>query len=177
MSILTTYANKLPTAAIAGTPADLRPKDVISRRQGEASANVAFGVLMMTHATADNDAVLPSTGAITTDKFAGVVLHEHKDVSALTSPDAYVPGEMMALMRKGVINVFVEDAVTPASVVHVRLATSGSFLTLGAFRATVDPSTASKTATVTGMRFLTTAGISGIAQLEISDNVTFTQDS
>lgn len=176
-AITSTYTTKPSIVPISGTPTDLRPKDVVSRRNAESSAEIPFGVLLMEGA-ADNDAVLPSTGAISTDIFAGVVLHEHKDVTDYTSPGAYAPKEMMALMRAGVINVYVEDAVAKDDEVHVRLATSGGNTIIGAFRATQDPLTASKTALVaTGMRWVGSASAGGVAELEITGTVTFTQDS
>jgi hypothetical protein len=120
---------------IAGQLADLwtdENGDVVSATSEEASAEIPFGVCVQ-HGTAD-DGVLKLTAI--DDVLAGVVVHSHHFAKPYELGDTGLkPGVTFGLLRKGRIIVLPEDAVTPASTVHVRAVATGNEVA-GAFRGT-----------------------------------------
>ena len=132
----TSVAN--PAIAIAGQLADnTLGKDCLSKINGEASAEIPFGV-MVGKGSAD-DEVLKLAAA--SDKLAGVSVYGA--AYARTAGGATLelgstgltPNTLMDVLNVGRIYVFPEDAVTPASEVHVRAVAGGSEVA-GAFRGT-----------------------------------------
>ena len=122
---------------IPGQLADLHTAefgDVMSVTNEEAAAEIPFGV-MVKAGTADDSAKLL---AANTDKLRGITVFAHNFSKPVQLGDTGLkPGVTFGLLRKGRIYVRVEDAVTPASEVHVRAVAAGLEVK-GAFRGTDD---------------------------------------
>lgn len=144
--------------AIAGQAADTGAMDVISRISEETTA-FPYGKAVVRGTDPDTQALLP-TGAAT---LLGVAMHSHAAENDLTAAVSIEDERVFNVLHDGRIYVQVEEAVTPASTVFVRVSAGG--LGLGSFRAS-DPG-ASAALAATGARYLTSAGINGLAVLEI----------
>jgi len=122
---------------VAGQLADLWTEengDVASATSEEASAEIPFGV-MVKPGTAD-DGVLKLTA--TSNKLAGITVFSHLYAKPDELGDTGLkPKVTFDVLTRGRIIVFPEDAVTPASEVHVRAVATGSEVA-GAFRGTAD---------------------------------------
>lgn len=152
-----TYPTDL-SIGLAGQKADTGPCDVLSRASEEATA-FAYGKAVVAGTDPDLQALLP-TGAAT---LLGVAMHSHAAENDLATAVSIEDERMFNVLHDGRIYVQVEEAVTPASTVFVRVSAGG--LGLGSFRAS-DPG-ASAALSGTGMRYITSAGINGIAVLEV----------
>lgn len=161
MAIPQTSVAESMTAAFAGMVADSSPnKDVRSYVSEEASAEIPFGV-MVGQGTLDDQCLLL---AAITDKMIGVVVHSHayaKDVELGTT--GIKPKMTVGVMKKGVVWVYVEEAVTPASTVLCRAVAAGAEKA-GAFRDTADASDLIDCSSFA--RFLSSTTGAGIALLE-----------
>lgn len=94
---------------------------------------------------------------------AGVVLFTAINAVAQT---AYAAGDQLSVVRRGRIQVRVEENVDPTSPVYVRFATGPTGLAaLGGFRASSDSGTA---ALVVAARFTTTAFAGDLAVLDLN---------
>lgn len=144
---------------IAGQKADTGPMDVLSRVSEEATA-FPYGVAVVRGTNPDTQALLP-TGAAT---LLGVAMHSHAAENDLSAAASVEDERMFNVCHDGRLLVKVEEAVTPASTVYVRIAAGAGGTQKGAFRASAD--TASALA-ATGMRYLTSASSGGLAVLEI----------
>lgn len=134
----TSVAN--PAIAVAGMLADdSLGKDVLSKINGEASAEIPFGV-MVAKGSADDECLKL---AATSDKLVGVVVYGPayaRSVGSTTlelGTTGLTPNTLMDVLNVGRIYVFPEEAVTPASAVRVRAVAAGAEVA-GAFRATAD---------------------------------------
>ncbi len=163
MAIPQTSVSVTPTLGKAGLIADMNPNnDVRSYVNGESSAEIPFGV-MVAQGTADEEARLCTTGD-TSPLFVGVHVYNP------SAPKPYVLGDTgikinmsMGVMQKGVIWVPVEEAVTPASAVLVRIIAEGSEVA-GAFRDTADASDCIDISA--WARFVSSTTGAGLAQLQ-----------
>lgn len=159
MSPQTSYSYEQPIG-LPGMLSDSSLKKSESFFSEEATAEVPFGVLVK-QGTAINQAKLLTSIA---DKLVGIVLHTHA-----TTPGplgGVIPKGPLDVLTQGVVIVTVEDAVTPASVPHVR-AVAVAPQVAGAFRGTADGVTTVK---LYGARFLSSAGPGGLARLEFDLN-------
>lgn len=155
--------------AFAGMLADSGLNDVLSYFNAEASASLPFGIAVAKHAAADDAAGLLADGA-TAAAVIGITVHHHVTeqqlLQGVTPEDAGIPPKSpMPVLKRGRINVKVEEAVTPASPVYVRH-TAGVGEQKGAFRASADGGDAVQL--TTGFRFLTSAGAGEMAVLEVN---------
>lgn len=148
------------TAYAAGFPVDLSKLNVRSYINGETSAEIPFGVAVKQGAT-DSEALL---AAAVTDDLIGIVVGSHSYARDSEIGDTGVkPGVVMSVAVSGVLPVVVEEAVTPASAVFVRCVAGGGEQA-GAFRDTQDTTDCRD---ISGMaRYLTSAGVGGVALLE-----------
>jgi len=153
-----TYPTDL-VIGIAGQAADTGAIDVISRASEEAVA-FPYGCAVVAGTDPDVQALLASGAA----DLLGVAMHSHAAENDIAAADSVLDGRMFNVLRDGRIYVVVEEAVTPASTVFVRISAGGGGSQLGAFRASADTATALACA---GARYLTSAGIAGVAVLEI----------
>lgn len=147
--------------AFAGMLVSSQNNDVQSYVSEEASAEIPFGV-MVKQGTADDQTLLISAQA---DVPVGIVVHSHayaKDEELGST--GLKPEVEISVLKRGVIWVTVEEAVTPASVVRYRAVVSGVEVA-GAFRDTADST--DTIACTTFARYLTSADADGLAQLEI----------
>lgn len=133
----TSVAN--PAIAVDGMLADDGPKNILSKINGEASAEIPFGK-MVARGSAD-DEVLKL--AATSDKLVGVVVFGQayaKTAGGATlelGTTGLTPNTLMDVLSEGRMYVFPEEAVTPTSAVRVRAVAAGAEVA-GAFRATAD---------------------------------------
>jgi hypothetical protein len=126
--------NNAPAKGFAGQIADLGPRYVVSRLNGEASANLPFGIGVQKGAT-DSECLLPSaTGQL----IEGVTVREtYIDSSSLATNGAIAPDAMAAIMKKGAIYVLPEQNVVKGDPVYCRHTVNGA-LTPGRFRKDAD---------------------------------------
>lgn len=144
-----------PAVGFAGMLVDSSESDVASYVSEEAAAEIPFGV-MVQQGTADTQALLIAAQA---DVPIGVVVHSHAYAKDDELGDTGLkPDVTLGILKRGVIWVTAIDAVTPADDVRYTEA-GGGFLTTAAGGVTVDCSTFA--------RFLTTAGVGELVQLEI----------
>lgn len=163
MAATQTSVSDRMTAAFAGMLADSSyVKNVRSYVNEEASAEIPFGV-MVKQGTAANDAKACASGD-TSPVFIGVTVHSHAYAKPTEVGDTGVkPNMTLGVLTRGCIWVPVEEAVTPASAVLVRIIATGSEVA-GAFRDTAD---ASDCIDISGWaRFVSTTTGAGFAQLE-----------
>lgn len=160
----TSYSTYQSTG-FAGMIADTGDTDILSYINEEASANLPFGVAVQ-RGTADFGFLALVNGSSVP---IGILAHTHQvDPGQIaTSPaDAGVPPRYAGgVLKRGRMYVRVEEAVTPASPVFVRHTAGAGGTQKGAFRASADTSTA---LAWTAARYLTSAGVGGIAVVEVN---------
>lgn len=171
----TSYLDRY-ASAFAGMLADLRDHEAVAKQNGEASLSIPFGVGVMIDAAASGDVLLPRQASFTSQGWVGVSIHKHNEEGEI------IAGDMLSILRRGVIWVVTETAVTAANLylpsqVKMRVLASGGNTQLGAFRGPTADADADSTATVVGARWLSAASAGGLAMLEIPDAVTLTLDS
>ena len=151
---------KNPVLGIAGGIADSGSLGHIESKASEEAAAFPFGVAVVAGTDPDVQVLLPTAAA----KIEGVAVHEHIAPVVDANGALVQPDKMLGVMNVGRIFVLVEDAVTPASSVFVRIATGAGGSQKGAFRSDADTATA---LAASGMRFVSSAAAGGIAILEI----------
>lgn len=121
MSVQTSYTSA-PGAYFAGLV--LRSDLTEAKIQGEASAEIAFGSAVKLHATNRNSVVLPSAQA---DKVFGILARSHTYSSTVDIGTTGVkPGASLDVLRRGLIVVTAEEAVTYQGRGYVRCTTGGT---------------------------------------------------
>lgn len=154
------------TKAFAGMLVDASACVVDSFVSEESSAEIPFGV-MVCQGSADNGAKLLNTSAaaMAADVMVGVVVHSHAyQKTNELGTSGLKPKATLGVLRRGIVWVTVEEAVTPASAVKVRAVAGGSEQA-GAFRDTADSTDCVDISSFA--RYRTTAGAGELAQLEI----------
>jgi len=146
--------------AFPGMLADTGSRNDVLSRISEEAVSFPAGVALVAGTLPDTQALLP-TGAAS---LLGVALHSHANEVGGDDLNLIDDASAFNVLHVGRVYVQVEEAVTPASTVFVRVVAGGGGTQLGAFRASAD--TASALA-ATGARYLTSAGIAGFAVLEI----------
>lgn len=138
--------------------------DVVVSYVAQAALDAGQGVVQ---GTADNQCTLPAAaGDVTGLPNLGIASYDPSKPNNWPAgvANAYPIGQVVNVLRKGRVWVYVEEAVTPASTPYERH-TTGSFTKIGRFRASNDTNTA---AAFPRARFVTSAGIGGLALLEIN---------
>jgi hypothetical protein len=126
----TSYSND-PAVGFAGMRADNRATEHLSRLNGEASANLQFGVMVKKGAN-DSKCLLPSAS---TDELLGLVVSDFSiDSAELSGSGAVAPEEMASIARKGAFYVLPEQAVVEGDPVYVRYTDGSGALTVGRLR-------------------------------------------
>ncbi len=155
-----------PSVAFAGMLGDTNMvKYVRSYVNEEASAEIPFGVMVKEGTDPSKQAKALATGD-TAVKFLGVTVHANSYAKPEElGDDGMKPGVVMGVLVEGTIWVPVEEAVTPASSVLVRIIATGDEVA-GAFRDSAD---ASDCIDVSGFcRFLTSTTGAGFALLQVN---------
>lgn len=151
MAIQTTYpANIRP--GIAGARANMEPVDLISRSV-ETVAGIGFGKVVQ-QGTNDNGCKSDLTG-MTALTYLGITMLDRG--TRPETPDLFAQYESARIMRKGVIWVQVGEAVTPASIPTVTLATG----VIG------DTAVGAGVVAIPNARFDTSTAGAGLAQLRL----------
>jgi hypothetical protein len=152
-----------PATAIAGLIADIAPRTIRSGRS-EGATRLPYGIAVA-KGTADAGFIVPATA---TAKIIGILgftnLVDTLGIGSATNPVAQ--NETVNVLAAGAINVVVEEAVTPADPVYVRIADGVADATKtqkGSFRKSADSATARL---LRGARYLTSAAAGGFAQVE-----------
>jgi hypothetical protein len=158
-----TSVTNVPAIALAGLIADIQPKFVRSGTY-ESATRAPYGIFVKKGAN-DDGVTLPSA---LTDKIVGAIGFSHfvetLGIGAQTQPIGQY--ESVNVLSRGVINALVEEAVTPADPVYVRIADGIADATKtqkGAVRKSADSATAKL---LRGARFLTSTAAGGFAQVE-----------
>lgn len=158
MSVQTSVSTDL-AAAFAG---DIRGTDCVEEvPYAEVAINPG---LFVCQGTADNQGKLPTSSAEVAKGLGVARSNVARDPNFPTSSATYPIGSGVPVVRRGLVWVRVEEAVTPASTVYVRYDT-GTGSQKGAFRASADSSTA---AAVTGAKYRTSASADGLALLDLN---------
>lgn len=118
-NVQSTYTENM-RVAVAGQRANMEPVDLISRNV-EDVAGCGFGIVVQQGANDGGCLVDLNTAAMDAYKFLGVTMRE-RGVNPET-PNGWATGESALIMRKGVIWVTVDGAVTAGQDVTVTLAT------------------------------------------------------
>lgn len=129
-------------AAIAGMPADASAltRLVDSKISEEASAEIPFGVMIITGSTNEDDGakLLHTSSAVSAPLLGGVVLWTDNYAKPSELGDTGLkPGVTLNVLQKGRVWVLTEDAVDPHDAVRVRAVTAGAEVK-GAFRSAAD---------------------------------------
>lgn len=151
MAVQTSYAANI-RPAVAGQRANMEPVDLLSRTVEDA-AGVGFGKIVQQGA-ADNGCTGDLTG-MTDQTFLGITVRDRS--VRVETPNLFAENESAQIMRKGVIWVEVDAAVTPASVPTVTLATG----------AIGDAAVAAGIVAIPNARFETSTTAAGLAQLRL----------
>ncbi len=128
--VQTTYTDGL-ALPYAGLPGDVSDSVIVPAFNTEASAEIAFGLVVARDNTAPydtngNGAKLP---AASTDKLMGIVRHSH---AYSNSPNGDLgttglkPGAMMNVLRSGRIWAVCEDGCSPGDRLFVRYTAAGT---------------------------------------------------
>lgn len=169
-----TTVDTKPALGIPGQLATFKAQDdasVASKQSFEASASIPFGVFVKDDSAANGDDAVKLI-TTTADLLAGVTVfsqnfnHNHQ----VDANGDIVPGVFFGVLEEGDIFVLVEDAVTPASEVHVRAIIGGTngygaagAENHGAVRGTADSTDCIDVTSIA--RFKTSADAGGIAVL------------
>lgn len=150
-----------PSVAFAGMVGDSElTKNARSYVSAEASAEIQFGI-MVKQGTGDDQCLLPTA---TTDKFVGVTLHSHaydKDTELGTL--GLKPKVAVNALQQGTVWVVVDEAVSPADAVRVRVTSAGG--AVGTFRKTA---VGGQSVNISGFaRWLSTTTGAGLALLQL----------
>jgi len=144
--------------AFEGLVADQRPHDIITRR---AAANLKFGYGVVQTAAIGDVNVPAATGFV----FEGVTLHTH-NVEPVAGVRQYYEKDPVPVLRKGVIWVLAEVAISVGDPVYLRHTAGGAGQVPGRFRNTADTAKADQ---ITQARWLSeTTGTDQLAMLEIN---------
>ena len=147
---------------------------IIGMRNAEASAEIPFGygVVFKSAGTTDQDAILPTAE---TDLFMGVVCHSdvydrtYTLASGSTAGElgasGLKPGAMMNVVRKGMLWVTAEDAVTVGQKLWVRCTAGGAGEVVGGL-VNADEGTETIDATAVGT-WMSSAAAGGLAMLSL----------
>lgn len=130
----TTMRTKMEVAVPGMLADDTMTKDCLSVFQGEASAEIPFGV-MVARGSAQGEAVKLAAQA---DPPIGIVVFEQSHAQGVElGTTGLKPGTMFSILNKGRIYVFPEEAVVPGGAVRYRAVAAGAEVA-GAFRTTQD---------------------------------------
>jgi hypothetical protein len=157
----TAYTDTM-TAAFAGMLADNGPKDVDSAVNGEASAEMPFGVCAAFD-TLDNECDLP---AASTDRLRGLVIASQAYDPTGTTGNIGTSGvkadHQVSLLRKGRMWVISEQDVVPGDRLFVRYASGAGGTQLGGLR---KAAVADETIDATSQGVFLSTGVAGVPVL------------
>jgi hypothetical protein len=158
---------RAPPKAFEGMLANGRADRVDSKVVG-GTASIHAGRFVCFHAGDDDQAVrLPATTAeVENNNAMGVTILDVMRMSDDgTVGNPYAAGEPLPVLRDGEIWVNVEEAVTPASLVYVRITeSSGGAADTGKFRASAD---SGKAVIAYGFKYMTSTTGAGLALLAV----------
>ncbi|PSO85606.1 MAG: hypothetical protein BRC41_08215 [Cyanobacteria bacterium QH_9_48_43] len=110
----------------------------------------------------DGEAVMPSSA---TETIFGVAIREDLYEESIDGDDGYEQKRRFPYMRRGVVYVVPEEAVTPADDVYYRHTANGGNTEIGRFRTDGDSSNATQ---ITSASFLASASAGDIVPLELN---------
>jgi len=154
-----TYLDEAPNAFAGMLATGTGHKEVLSAISEEATS-FPYGVAVVRGTDPDKQALLP-TGAA---DILGVAQHSHANELSASGENLIADEQVFNALHVGPIFVLVEEAVTPASPVFVRVSAGAGGTQLGAFRASADTATA---LAASGMRYRSSASAGEFAVLEI----------
>lgn len=159
----TAYAETM-AANFEGMLADVSMKVVDSFTQGEASAEMPFGI-MLAKGTGDREAILP---AASNAKLIGILMHSHhyaKGDGGELGTTGVKPKATLNILRKGRLVVKVETTVAKYDRAFVRYATGAGGTQLGAWR---NAAVTNETIDLgTKAQFMSAASAGGLAVVEV----------
>lgn len=157
---------RAPVKAFEGMLADTRTNRISSKVVASVVAHAGRAVCFHAGDTDDQVRVPVSTAEVENNNIQGVTI---LDVSRMSTDgtvgQAVQVGEQVAVLEDGEIWVNVEEAVTPASLVYVRITeSSGGAADQGKFRASAD---AGKAVIAFGFKYKTSTTGAGLAKLAV----------
>lgn len=165
---LTSYSDQL--AAYAGMIADLEDHVIKSARNGEASAEIPFGVCVrrgadsLSPSTPIADVILP---AATGFRAYGLVVHSHDyevGTNGTLGTTGLKPDATLNIMRRGLMWANTETQATEGNAAFVRHTANGGLTQKGALRHDADTANADE---VTGLIFRTTRADAGLVLVQV----------
>lgn len=153
------------TRAFAGMLADNGPHDIIPGYNGEASAEMPFGVVVNL-TTTEQKYELPDGGA---DILGGVIVHSHAYSKGPSDPALGTTGIKskftLSVLRKGRIYMTVENGCSPGDRLYTRIVAGAGGSQKGAVR-TTDPGGGEVIDSRSMMVALSTAAAAGVAVVD-----------
>jgi len=150
-----TYALEISGPGFEGDLADSRPMHIRGYRN-DAGAELPYGRFVTKSANADNLGMkLPAAGEV----LLGILAHDHSEEKQTTG---LLDKRMGNVVAQGRVVVKVENAVTPASAVLVRIDSGGN----GAGSVRAGAAVGGSLVALTNARFLGSAAINGLVVLE-----------
>lgn len=174
MEVQTTYSEDR-AIGYAGMLDSNLAHDIITMKNAEASASIAFGraVVFKPAATSDKDATLPTAD---TQVVAGIVVHSHNYAAVWTDLNGtsygeldatgVKPGALLNVLRRGRILVVCEDGCTAGQPLFIRHVAAGAPEFLGGLNSADD---ATDMIDMTGKgTWLSAASAGGLAWLDVN---------
>lgn len=148
--------------AVAGLPASASGAAVNIQTYNNPVDIVRFGHAVA-KVTGDENGIEQPDGSGSV--IVGVVVRDQSLEYDADAENQHAADSDVAVMRRGQIYVYCEEAVTPDSAVYVRYTANGGLDHLGAFRTDAD---SSKALALTTAKFLTSAGAGEYAILDLN---------
>lgn len=176
MTVQSTFSSTGPAIGFAGTLDSNLAHDVITMKNAEATASIAFGraVKFKDTVSSDKDAVLPEAE---TDKVLGIVLRADTYGVAWTDLDSGVhgqldatgikPGAFMNVLRRGRVLVVCEDAVEAGDPLWVRAVSAEDGTEFYGGLTNADDGSDTIDCSTKGM-WMTSASAGGLAWLDVN---------
>ena len=165
-----------PAIAFAGLLYDDGPNSIITLKNAEVTADMAFGSVVkrkLSSPASIQDALLPSGS---TDKLAGIIVHTHNYARDFTLPDGshggelesdgLAPGAILSVLVAGRIYVQVRQAVVAEDPMYVCYAPDGTVYTVKGQLGNADVSSTAASYAKVG-HFITPAAALGFAVLQV----------
>lgn len=164
-----TSVSATPPIGTEGAIVDTRPYDTVSRLvSDEATASAGFdaGIAVVTNPALDNDDQVraPDAASLVLEGVAVLDKSAQQRADLATDTD-FVKTDGVTVLRKGVIWVRPETAVTKGAPAFFRFSSGAGGSRLGAWRTDADTATAEA---APGCFFATSAGAGELAQLEVN---------
>lgn len=144
------YINNVQAQSyLAGQVADSNPYSLDSMPNNESTLSIPFGIAMKIDGVSEGYKLPAVIGDITNRMAVNVIINRNRFYSydsslnpTITGNDRVAPGGWCAGLTLGYVAVVVEEAVSAGDICYIRYASGAGGTQLGAFRKSVDSTTA-----------------------------------